>query len=42
MLARSLGHSDEADRRFAAAAEFCRRLGAPRWQQRCQTALSAG
>lgn len=42
LLARSLGLQQEADTSFAQAAAFCRRLGAPRWQQRCQSALPAG
>ncbi|HEX3976591.1 MAG TPA: AAA family ATPase [Solirubrobacteraceae bacterium] len=42
LLDRAAGRDEDADRRLTDALEFCRRLDAPRWQQRCQTALIAG
>jgi DNA-binding SARP family transcriptional activator len=41
LLARSLGRHQEADKRFADAAAFCQGLGAVRWQQRCESALTS-
>lgn len=39
ILAHALGRREEADGRFAAAGDFARRVGAPRWQARAAAAL---
>jgi hypothetical protein len=41
LLDRFLGDQRSARRKLSAAIGFCERLGAPRWQARCQAALSA-
>ena len=40
LMCRVLGREDEARRRFADAAAFSERLGAPRWVERCRAAIA--
>ena len=42
LLARSLGDDDDARTYLTDASAFCQRLGATRWQHRCEAALRMG
>jgi hypothetical protein len=41
LLARTLGRHDDARRHQRRAVDFCDRLGAPRWAQRCRDAFES-